>query len=316
MDDPKTVPLGVPPGAPVQIAPETARLMRRGTYAAVTVAGVLIAVKLAALVVTGSVSILASLADSAIDALASLVNLFAVRHALKPADRQHRFGHGKAEAIAGLGQAAFVAGSAVFLLFQATERLIHPKPLANTEAGIGVMVFSILATLALILYQRHVVRRTGSLAIGADSLHYKGDLLVNASVIAALVLSAALGWTGIDALFGVGIALYILYTAWTIANASLGPLMDRELPEAARERIRVVAEAHPEVVAIHDLRTRSAGLTTFIQFHMEVDGKLDLHTVHGIADDVEVKVRAAFPDSEVIIHMDPEGLDEAHATFA
>jgi len=298
------------------VAPETERLMRRATYAAVAVAGILIAVKLGALIVTGSVSILASLADSAMDALASMVNLLAVRHALRPADRQHRFGHGKAEALAGLGQSAFVAGSAVFLLFQAGERLIHPKPLANTEVGVGVIAFSILATLALVLYQRHVVRRTASLAIGADSLHYKGDLLVNASVILALLLSDVLGWTGIDALFGAGIALYILYNAWAIANASLGPLMDRELPEAARARIRVIAEAHPEVSAIHDLRTRSAGLTTFIQFHMEVDGRLDLNRVHVISDDVEAKVRAAFPEAEVIIHMDPEGLDEEHATFA
>lgn len=316
MDDPKTLSLDDPPGASAWIDPQTDRLMRRATYAAVAVAAILIVVKLAALVVTGSVSILASLADSAIDALASLVNLLAVRHALRPADRQHRFGHGKAEPLAGLGQSAFVAGSAVFLLFQAVERLIHPKPLANAETGIGVMLFSIAATTALVLYQRHVVRRTDSIAIRADSLHYKGDLLVNGSVILALVLSGAIGWTGIDALFGAGIGLYILSNAWAIAKASLGPLMDRELPESARARIRAIAEAHPEVGAIHDLRTRSAGLTTFIQFHMEVDGKLDLHTAHVISDDVEAKVRAAFPESEVIIHMDPEGLEEEHVTFA
>lgn len=294
---------------------KAARLMRAATYASVATASVLIAVKFGAWLLTGSVAMLSTLVDSFLDVLASLVNLFAVRHALQPADAEHRFGHGKAEPLASLGQAAFISGSAVFLLVEVGSRLIHPQPVARTALGIGVMVLAILATGALVGFQRYVIRKTGSVAISADSLHYVGDVLVNAGVILALVLSATLGWWVADPIIGGAIAAYILYSAWNIARLALSLLMDRELPDEDRRRIYDIALSHPEVRGMHDLRTRSSGPHSFIQFHLELDPDLSLTRAHEISDQVEARVRAAFDNAEVIIHQDPEGIAEERAVF-
>lgn len=294
----------------------TARLMRAATYASVTTATVLIAVKFAAWVMTDSISVLSTLVDSLLDVLASLVNLFAVHHALQPADAEHRFGHGKAEPLAGLGQAAFISGSAVFLLFQAAQRSVHPEAVANSAVGIAVMVFSIAATLALVGFQRYVISKTDSVAISADSLHYVGDILINSGVILALVLSSTVGWIVADPIIGAAIAAYIIYCAGTIAWRALHQLMDRELPEEARGRIREIALAHPDVCGLHDLRTRASGTHSFIQLHLEMDGDLTLVRAHEIADDVEARIRAAFPNADIIIHEDPEGIFEDRATFS
>jgi ferrous-iron efflux pump FieF len=291
-------------------------LMRRATYASITVAGAMIAVKLLAWFATDSVSLLSSLIDSLLDAAASLVNLVAVHQALAPADREHRFGHGKAEPLASLGQAAFIAGSAALLFVQALQHLLHPVPVGNTGLGIAVMVFAILVTLALVRYQRHVVRETGSLIISADELHYRADLVLNASVIVSLWLSAELGWVLIDPLFGGGIALWIIWGAWRVAQKAVVQLMDRELPDEERQRIRAIALAHPQVTAVHDLRTRAAGPTSFIQIHLEMDGEMRLAEAHRVSDAVETEIRAAFPNAEVMIHQDPEGVNEPHLSFA
>lgn len=291
---------------------QAVRMMRRAAYASVGVAGTLIVAKLGAWVMTGSVAMLSTLVDSLLDALASGVNLFAIHHATQPADREHRFGHGKAEAISGLGQAAFIAGSAAFLLFEAGRRLIDPMPITNQAIGISVMVFSMVMTVALVAYQRRVIRRTGSVAISADSLHYFGDLLVNASVIVSLLLSAGLGLRYADPVFGLAIALYILWNAWAIAREALNILMDRELDDEDRARIVEIARAHPEVHALHDLRSRRAGTQAFIQFHLEMDGSLSLYRAHAVADQVEAEILEAFPNAEVIIHQDPAGIPEDH----
>ena len=290
-------------------------LMRVATYASVSVALVLIVVKAVALAYTDSVALLSSFIDSLLDLGASLINLVAVSHALAPADREHRFGHGKAESIAGLGQAAFITGSAVFLLFEAGDRLIHPSPVENGAIGVGVMAFSIVLTFALVQFQRYVVRSTGSVAISADSLHYKGDLLMNASVILALVLSTQLGWHTLDPIFAIAIAIYILSAAWKIATNSFDMLMDREFADGERERIREIALSHAEVREMHDLRTRSSGTSSFIQFHLELDGEMTLLRAHEIADEVEAKIRTAFPAADVIIHQDPEGLEQDTPVF-
>ncbi|MGB8274271.1 MAG: cation diffusion facilitator family transporter [Alphaproteobacteria bacterium] len=284
---------------------EQARLMRLATYAAVGTAGLLIAVKTGAWAATQSVSVLSTLVDSMLDAVASLINLLAVSHALQPADAEHRFGHGKAEPLAGLGQAAFIAGSGMFLVFQVAERLIEPRPVGNGAVGIAVMVFSILATVTLVTFQRYVVRRTRSVAISADSLHYVSDVLVNGSVIAAIVLSANLGWTLADPLFGAGIAAYIVYSAWMIAGQSVNILMDRELPDEDRERIRGIVMGHPEVRAMRELKTRTSGPRQFIQLCVVFDDEISLRRAHDIAHQVENKIRAAFHDAEVIIHQEP-----------
>ena len=283
---------------------ETARLMRQATYASISVAMLLIMAKLIAWGVSDSLSLLATLIDSTLDALASFVNLLAVRHALSPADREHRFGHGKAEALAGLGQAAFIAGSAAFLLLEAVRRFINPVPLESYGIGIAVMIFSIGVTLLLLAFQRHVIRKTGSVAISADSLHYRTDLLVNGSVIAALLL-ASFGWVGFDPLFAVGIALYILYSAWEIVKQAFDHLMDRELPDDERENIKSIARAHSKVRGMHDLRSRRSGMATFIQLHLELDDELSLLEAHKISDEVEAGLLDVYPAAEIIIHIDP-----------
>ncbi len=285
------------------------RLLRLATYASVATAGILIAGKLVAWLMTGSVSVLASLVDSMMDVAASLINLFAVRYSLMPADKEHRFGHGKAESLAGLAQATFIAGSAVFLMLHAFDRLLHPRPLEDVAVGIGIMVFAIVSTLVLLAIQRHVIRETGSTAIRADSLHYLTDLLTNASIIIALLL-AGFGWQGADSVFAMGIVLYILYSAWHIGHDAFQLLMDRELPDEQREQIRRAALGHAQVRGIHDLRTRRSGQDLFIQMHMELDDDLSLLDAHAIADAVDLEIRKLYPEADIIIHKDPYGLEE------
>jgi ferrous-iron efflux pump FieF len=295
--------------------PERARMMRLASYASVGVALLLIGAKVAAYLLTGSVALLSSMLDSLLDAGASLVNLYAIGHALAPADREHRFGHGKAEPLAALGQAAFIAGSAAFVAFQAIGRLVTPVVVEHGEIGIAVMVFSIATTLVLVLYQRHVIRRTGSFAVRADSLHYVGDLFVNVSVIVALLLAVWWGWNVADPLFAIGIAAYIMFTAWKIFRGALDMLMDRELPDDMRAKIRAIALANPRVQSVHELRTRAAGSSIFVQMHLVMDPELTLRVAHEAADAVEVAVMTAFPGAEVIVHEDPAGVVEVHPPF-
>jgi ferrous-iron efflux pump FieF len=295
--------------------PAAYRLRRLATYASVSVAAVLIAAKFAAWLETGSVAMLSSLVDSLLDAAASLVTLFAVRHAMSPADREHRFGHGKAEPLGVLGQSAFITGSAILLLAEAVRRLIVPVPVENTPVGVAVMIFSIVVTIGLVFYQRRVVRRTGSIAITADELHYRSDLVLNISVIAALVLGGALDQPLLDPLFGAAIGIWIVYSALQLARLSLFQLMDHELPDDEREKIREIAQSHPEVIAAHDLRTRLAGPTAFIQIHIEMNGALSLIRAHEISDEVEARLRAAYPNAEIIIHQDPAGVEEPRSNF-
>jgi ferrous-iron efflux pump FieF len=282
----------------------------RATYASLGVALVLIAAKLVVWISTGSVALLSSLVDSLVDAAASLVTFFAVRHATVPADREHRFGHGKAEPLAALGQSAFLVGSAVLLMFEAVRRLVSPAPIEDPTAGIAVMVFSIVVTLGLVAYQRHVVHHTGSLAIGADELHYRSDLALNLGVIATLAIGSLFRVPLLDPLFGGAVGLWIIYGAIKIARLSLVQLMDQELPDQERARVRAIAESHPDGTAVHDIRTRVAGPTAFIQLHIEMDAGITLLRAHEISDSVEAQIQAAFPHAEIMIHEDPEGIEE------
>jgi len=305
-----------PTHTPNTLAPEEAgRLMRLATYVSVSVAISLILTKLVAWFWTDSVSMLATLIDSTLDALAAILNMIAVRHALTPADKDHRFGHGKAEALAGLGQAMFIAGSAGFLMLEAFGRFFHPQPIESVAVGVGVMIFSLVATLGLLAVQTHVIKKTNSTAIKADSLHYKTDLYMNASVIAALLL-AVYGWPGFDAVFGIGIGIFVLYSAWEIVRHAIGDLMDKELSNEERQQIVDIILAHPKTRGMHDLRTRKSGVTYFIQLHLELDDHLLLREAHKIADEVEASLYKAFPNSEIIIHEDPASLAEKIPDFA
>ena len=310
---------GVKPEIPSgpQVDPERARLlMRRATNLAVAAAALMIVGKLGAWLATDSVSILSSLADSVMDVLASLINLFAVRQALQPPDREHRFGHGKAEPLAGLGQALFISASAIFLIVEAVGRILEPEPIARAPVGIGVMVFAIIVTTALVTYQRRVVRLTGSTAIRADALHYASDILMNIGVIAALALAMTVGWGLADPIIALVIAAVIIHAAVRVARSAIQQLMDREFPEQDRERIRQIVLEHPDVLNCHDLRTRRSGIDSFIQVHVEMDSSLTLLRAHEISDDVEARIRKVFPHAEVLIHADPEGIEEPMPSFA
>lgn len=283
---------------------DRAGLLKLASVASVLTAGFLIVAKLAAWSVTGSVSLLASLVDSVMDSIASLINLFAIRYSLQPADEQHRFGHGKAEPLAGLAQAAFIAGSAIFLVFHAVDRLRFTHTLEQVGIGLGVMVLAIVMTLILLGIQRYVIKKTGSTAIRADSLHYLTDLLTNISVLLALYLST-LGWTWADPVFAIGVAIYIFYSAFQIGHEAFQQLMDRELPDDILEKIQATAMSHPEVMGTHETRTRQAGHTRFVQLHLELDEDLPLKQAHAIADEVEAEILSFLPGAEVIIHQDP-----------
>ncbi len=280
------------------------RLLRRATYASVFTATLLIVGKLAAALLTGSVSVLASLVDSMMDVAASIINLLAVHYSLQPPDRNHRFGHGKAEPLAGLVQAAFIAGSAVFLILHAVDRLLHPQPINDVLVGVGVLLFAIVATGALLLFQHYVIRRTQSTAIRADALHYATDLLTNTATIVALGL-AMLGWPRADPVFAIGIALYILYSAGHIGHESIQLLMDHELPPEVHARIKEIVRAHPRVRGLHEVRTRRSGQTYFIQLHLMMDDHLPLVEAHRVADEVEATLLAVYPNADVLIHEDP-----------
>jgi len=288
-----------------QINPvETARLLRLATTASVVTATVLILGKAVAWLLTGSISVLASLVDSLMDVAASLINLVAVRVSLQPPDREHRFGHGKVEPLAALAQAAFIAGSAVFLVLHAIDRLMYLRPLEDVAVGLVVMAFAVITTAVLLLIQRHVIRRTGSTIVRADSLHYTTDLLTNLGTIVALGLAQS-GWAAIDPLFGIVVAVYICYGAWRIGRDAYHHLIDRELDDELREQVKRIAHTEPLVRGLHDLRTRQSGATQIIQLHLELDADLTLGMAHAATDRVEEAIRAAFPLADVIIHQDP-----------
>ena len=279
-------------------------LLPLATYASVATAILLVGLKTWAWLASGSVSLLASLVDSLTDSLASIVNLFAVRLALRPADDNHPFGHGKAESLSALAQSAFIGGSAVFLLLNAVERLLHPQPLQQTTLGIAVMLVSLLLTLALVLFQRWVLRHAQSQAVSADSLHYVTDFASNIVVLVALVL-AAWGWQRADAVLALLLGGWIFWSAAKIAIEAVNTLMDKALPPADVARIEAAALAVPGVLGLHDLRTRLSGARHFVQMHIDLDARLNIVEAHDIAVAVAAQIRALFEEAEVIVHQDP-----------
>ncbi|KEY85770.1 cation diffusion facilitator family transporter [Pseudomonas sp. P1B16] len=283
---------------------EHQRLLRLATRASLAVASILVLSKALAWWLSGSVSLLAGLTDSALDAVASFLNLLAVHYALRPADDDHRFGHGKAEALAGMAQALFIGVSAVLIGVQAVERLQTPQPLGDTTVGIAVMLLSLVLTIALLALQHKVIRLTGSTAVRADSLHYRSDLLLNGSILLALLLTQ-FGWSQLDALFGLGIAFYILWSALQIARESTAILMDKALPGEVGEQMAALVLAIPGVKGVHDLRTRVSGNQWFVQLHLELPGELALHEAHGLCVEASKVIRQRYPQADVMVHADP-----------
>lgn len=284
-----------------------ARLVNMAAWLATIVATTLMLVKLATWWVTGSVSLLASLIDSMLDIAASVTNLLVIRYALQPADDEHTFGHGKAESLAALAQAMFISGSACFLLLNGFDRLFRPHEVTSPELGVAVSLFAIVLTSGLIAVQKRVVKSTGSQAIAADSLHYQSDLLMNAAIMLALLLSW-FGWSQADAIFAILIGVYILYSAFKMAFEAVQSLLDRQLPEEELSQIREITLSIERVHGVHQLRTRLAGPVRFIQLHLELDDDLKLIDAHQIADNVEDALMAAFPYSDIMIHQDPKSV--------
>lgn len=288
-------------------AAERSKLTTRAAMASIAMAVILIALKSWAAYETDSTAMLGSLADSGLDLVASLVVLLGVRIAAQPADWDHRFGHGKAEALASLVQVILITISAIFIGFRAVQRLLAGAETADAELGIGVSLIAMVLTAALITYQRHVVRRTGSLAIGTDRLHYSSDLLLNGSVVFALALDQYAHLTGADAVFGLLIALWLLWGAWSASSHALHQLMDREWPDELRERFLAATKEHPELSGLHDFRTRSSGTHYFAQFHVWVPADWTVQEAHDRLDAAEEALRDRFPGTEILIHVDPEG---------
>lgn len=286
---------------------ERAKLTSRAAIASSTMAVTLIVLKTYAAIQTSSMAMLGSLADSGLDLVASLIVLFAVRIAAQPADHEHRFGHGKAEALAALVQVILISFSAMFIGFRSTQRLISGAQTGAAELGIGVSVVAMILTIALISYQRHVVKRTGSLAIATDRLHYSSDLMLNGSVILALALDQLGGLAGADAVFGLLIAAWLLWGAWSASSHALDQLMDREWPDELRERFLTAAKEYPELAGLHDFRTRTSGNHQFAQFHVWVPREWTVQEAHDRLDAAEEALQQRFPNTEILIHVDPEG---------
>ncbi|HKR90654.1 cation diffusion facilitator family transporter [Novosphingobium sp.] len=291
---------------------ETGHLNRSAALASISAATLLLAIKSWAAWSTGSTAMLGSLADTALDLVASMATLLGVWVAAQPADDKHRFGHGKAEAIAALFQIVLISISALGIASRAVNQLLAGGRVEAAADGIGVSLTAIVVTFALLAWQRHVIRRTGSLAIKTDNVHYQSDLLLNLAVIAALALDQYARLRGADAVFGLGIAAWLGWGAWTASEHVLQQLMDHEWPEEKKQRFLDVLARYPDITGIHDLRTRTSGDKDFVQFHIWVDANMTVRDAHRVMDEIEARLHAEFPEVEILIHPDPEGLvDEA-----
>jgi ferrous-iron efflux pump FieF len=277
----------------------------RAAIAALTVSTILIVTKTIAYQDSGSVAVLGSLIDSVMDLLVSVVSFAAIRLSLIPADDDHRFGHGKAEALAGVVQAVVITISALLLIFESIKKFIEPAKIKNPDQGIMVMVLAIVLTLGLVLYQKYVIKKTGSIAIEADNLHYKGDLVMNALVIVALYMGSTLELVYADPIFGFLVGGYLIYNVLQLGIKSVDILMDKEMSDLMRDQITALVFSVPQVQSIEEIRTRTNGKDSFIQFHLKLDGHMSLNEAHNITDEIEEKVMEKFKNTEIIIHPEP-----------
>ena len=291
---------------------QAAVLTGRITWASVFVGLSLMILKAAVWRISGSVSLLASAADSALDLVAALATFWAVRVAVMPADAEHRFGHGKAEAFASLLQAALVFASAALIGREAINRLFHPSPVGNEPAALLVMIVSIAATLALVQAQAWVIARTRSVAITGDRAHYLADLTSNAAAIVGIALAFATGDPRWDAVAGIMVAAWLVKGALDVLRDASHELMDREVDDADRQELLRLAMADPRVMGVHQFRTRAAGPILHVQMHMELEAEQSLHAAHIVVEAAEDRIRAAFPNIDLVIHADPFGLSEDH----
>lgn len=286
------------------------RLKNTAALASVSVAVSLCLLKIFGALLTDSLAVLSSMIDSLSDIFGSLITLIAIRYAARPASREHRYGYGKAEALSALTQAAFIAGSGLFVMYDGFSRFITPRPVADTGWGLAVMIISIITTLILISFQRYVARKTHSQAILADSAHYVVDILTNASIVLSLLVVRFFDFLWFDTLTAIFISLYLLYNAYQLAGNAIALLLDRELPDTIRSQVQKTVTSLPFVCGMHDLRTHDLGGSYMFEFHLELDGNLSLCQAHAYSDAVSAELEKQFPDAQIIIHQDPSGIKE------
>ena len=291
---------------------QSAALTRRVTLLSVATATVLVTIKIAAWLVSGSVAMLASMADSGLDLVASAATFYAVRYAVAPPDAEHRYGHGKAEGFASLMQAGLVFASAALIGREAVVDLIHPHALQQSGWAIAVMAISILMTSGLLLAQARVLRQTASVAVSGDRAHYAMDLASNVVALAGIALSAWLGLNGLDAAAALLITALLLWGAVGVFREASGQLMDHELPDEVRARIVELMTEDRRLTDVHQLRTRASGPYVHIQMHVDLDPELTLEAAHQVIVAAEKRVLDAFPSADIIIHADPRGRAEPH----
>lgn len=298
-----------PAAAPLE---EAHHWTRRITALSVGVAVVLIGIKAFAWGASGSVSVLASLADSALDLVASLTTFFAVRWAAAPPDAEHRFGHGKAEALAAMVQSGLVFASALFIAWEAVARIFDPRPVTAGGWAVGVMLISLAMTVFLVLMQTRALRRTGSLAVAGDRAHYAADIGANLVVLIGVISGAWLGAPGLDAAAGLVVAVWLFWGAWGILKEAADHLLDKGADEDVRARVVERVLADPRISGVHQLRTRMTGQVLLIQMHVDLDPGLTLEAAHAILVEAEQRVLEEFPASDILIHPDPRGRAEPH----
>lgn len=286
------------------------KLKKAAAISSILLAILLCVLKTVAVFYTGSLAVLSSMVDSLSDILASVVTFFAVKISIKPASYNYRYGYGKIEALSALFQSLFVAVSGLFILYDSILRFWHPVELKQTDFGLAVMIFSLVSTICLVAFQQFVAKKTNSQAIAADSLHYKVDILTNLSIIVSLVFVRFFGIEQVDTVIAVLISIYLLWNAYDLGKDAVGLLLDRELDVKIRDDVLDIVSKHKISPKAHDLRTRDLGAVYMFEFHLELDGNLDLYTAHKYTDEVETLIREKYPDAQIIIHQDPKGIDE------
>ncbi len=286
---------------PLQLSDKQHKLKLSAVYLAIAISITLVILKIIAWYLTKSVSVQASMLDSTLDGITSFINFLAMRYALLPADADHRWGHGKAEALAGFAQSVFIILFTCFLLFSIAHRLIYPEPIIVSVIGISFIVLSGFLTLLLVIWQKYVVRVTGSLIIQADSVHYETDLLSNLGILLSLYVSMKFNFIYVDFMVGVLIAIYLISSVWKILWTSVDILMDKELDGAIKQRVVELALTHPNVKELDDMRTRSGGTQHFVQFGLRFHKKLTSEEIEKTRHEVYTNIQTVFPDMEITI---------------
>lgn len=285
-------------------------ISRRITLLSVGTAVLLIVLKAFALGASGSVSILATLADSSLDLIASVAAFLAVRWAAAPADEKHRHGHGKAEALASLVQSGLIFASAVFIGWEAVQRMFDPRPITAGGWAVGVVVISILVTAGLVWMQTQALKKTRSMAVAGDRAHYAADMAANVVVLIGVISGAWLKAPGLDAAAGLVVAVWLFWGAWSLMRDAADHLLDGAVSDAERTQIVSAVLSDPRIAGLHQLRTRMAGQVMMVQMHIDLDGSLSLHDAHEIVVGAEQRIAQAIPHADVLIHADPRGHDD------